>query len=527
MKTDNKKQWPLQRLAWVLLTPALVQANPEAPGMYDARNNGMGGAGIAYLDSPAAAMHNPANLAATVGTQHQFDITALMVKLEGSFAGPDNVQESPWIIAPLPFTGYQKRLSDRVTGGAALYMALGFGGGFEDVEQYGTGRPCTKQISDVFITDPGGSITLNPAAQNNDYCPPNGRDEVVNLALFEVAFPFSYEVTDDLRVGLSLRFPFGMFTQTTSEDIVGAFIPPEQAAGSYGLGYTQVESKMFGFGSPGFMLGVTYDVTSYFSVAATYRSKVTTTMKGKTDLYLDSNIVTQPALEALGGLTVGEYADLISTIPVVGPLLGARSGDSLASFARRIAEDIDSQIEWSTSKAIELGFALRILPNLMFAADWRHQYLSESNKAFIVELKEPIFQATGLNQLGQQLNWKDVYSWSFGLEYTHKESQQFRFGYSIGNSATPEEFHNAFTPPPADKQDSFYVGYGTKVGKWQYDVGFSYAVVEYEIDQPYDSNGDPVDPPNCRPGQLVKSGCPGKSSVTSAFLALSANYILP
>ncbi|MEZ5507633.1 MAG: outer membrane protein transport protein, partial [Gammaproteobacteria bacterium] len=500
---------------------------PEAPGMYDARNHGMGGAGIAYLDSPVAAMHNPANLAATVGTQHQFDISLLLVKLEGSFAGPENVQDSPWIIAPLPFTGYQKRLSDRITGGAALYMALGFGGGFEDVKQYGTGRQCTSQVSDIFISDSGGSVTLNPDAQYNDYCLSKGRTEEVNLALFEVAFPFSYEISDDLRVGISLRFPFGMFTQTTSEDIVGAFVPPEQANGSYGLGYTQVESEMFGFGTPGFLVGVTYDVTPYFSVAATYRSKVTTTMKGETSLYLDSNIVTQPALEALGGLSVGEYAELINSIPVVGPLLGAHQGDSLERFARRIAEDIESQIEWSTSKAIELGFALRITPNLLFAADWKHQYLSESNKAFIVELKEPLFQATGLNQLGQQLNWKDVYSWSFGLEYTYRETQQFRVGYSVGNSATPEAYHNAFTPPPADKQDSFYIGYGTKVGKWQYDVGFNYAVVDFEIDQPYDADGNPVDPPTCRPGQLVKSGCPGKSGVTNMFVTMSANYILP
>src|SRR5690606_11366863 len=111
--------------------------------------------------------------------------------------------------------------------------------------------------------------------------------------------------------------------------------------GSYGLGYTQVESEMYGYGKPGFLFGVTYDVTSYFSVAATYRSKVTTTMKGETSLYLESNIVTQPAMEALGGLTVGEYADLINSIPIVGPLLGAHSGDSLERFARNIAEDIE------------------------------------------------------------------------------------------------------------------------------------------------------------------------------------------
>lgn len=523
----NKNKNKARTLVWfsALMTGAAM-ANPEAPGMYDSRVHGMGGAAIAYIKSPAAAIHNPANLAATVNTQHQFDITSLLVKLEGSFAGPDNVQSSPWIIAPLPFTGYQKRLTDDITAGYALYMAVGFGGGYDNVKQYGTGRQCTRQISDVFVVS-SGSIVLNSDAQMNDYCPPHGRSEEVNLALFELAFPFSYEITDKLRVGLSLRLPFGMFTQKTSEDIVGAFVPPELAAGSYGLGYTQVESKMYGTGNPGFLFGITYDVTDYFSVAATFRSKVTTVMKGETSLYLDSNIVTQPAIGALGGLTIGEYAELINSIPLVGPLLNASSNSTLGEFARDIAEDIDSEISWSTSKHIELGFALQVTPNLLFAADWKHQFLAESNKAFIVELKDPLFQATGLDQLGQQLNWKDVYSWSFGLEYALAENRQLRFGYSMGNSATPPAYHNAFTPPPADKQDAYYVGYGFKSGKWQYDMGFSYGFVEYEIKQPYDADGNPVDPPTCRPGQLVKSGCPGKSSVTAIFLSLAANYILP
>lgn len=525
MNTNKKSKVIFWGVASALMTGQAV-ANPEAPGMYDARVHGMGGAAVAFIDSPAAAIHNPANLAATRHTQHQFDITFLAVKLEGSFAGPENVQSSPWIIAPLPFTGYQRRLTDRITGGAALYMALGFGGGYENVKQYGTGRQCTDEITDVFIQGNNG-IVLNTDAQMNDYCRSKGRTEEVNLALFEVAFPFTYEITDKLRVGLALRVPFGMFTQTTSEDIVGAFIPPEQAAGSYGLGYTQVESEMYGYGKPGYLFGITYDVTDYFTVAATYRSKLTTTLKGETDLFLESNILTEPALDALGGLSIGEYADLINSIPLIGPLLNASSNQSLEGFARNIAEGIDSELEWSTAKHIELGFALRVTPDILFAADWKHQYLADANKAFIVQLNDPLFKATGLDQLGQTLNWKDVYSWSFGLEFTLAEDKHLRFGYSVGNSGTPERYHNAFTPPPADKQDAFYVGYGVKSGKWQYDIGFNYAFVDYEIAQPYDSEGNPVDPPSCRPGQLVKSGCPGESSVETYFLSMSANYILP
>ncbi len=296
MNLHNKKKPVCWRVLLVAGMPVLGFANPEAPGTYDARNHGMGGAGIAYLDSPAAALHNPANLASTRDTQHQFDISALFVKLKGSFAGPENVTESPWIIAPLPLQGYQKRVSDDMTMGVALYFATGFGGGFEDVEQYGTGKPCTSRLDQVLQIQPGSGAVLNNAALNNDFCPPFGRDERVEIAVLELAFPVSYEVSDDLRVGISFRLPFGTFEQTTSEDIAGAFTGPMTPVGSFGLGYAQVESKMWGVGNPGVLLGVTYDVTSYFSVAATYRSKTTTTMRGDTQLFLDSNLLIQQAM---------------------------------------------------------------------------------------------------------------------------------------------------------------------------------------------------------------------------------------
>lgn len=516
---------------WAMLiaatVPATALANPEAPGTYDARNHGMGGAGIAYLDSPAAALHNPANLAATRDTQHQFNISALFVQLGGSFAGPENIQDSPWIIAPLPLQGYQKRISDKVTAGAALYFATGFGGGYEDVKQYGTGKPCTSRLDQVFTLPSGGGVMLNGSALNNDYCPPSGRNETVEIALLELAFPVSYEFSDDLRVGVSLRFPFGTFEQKTSEDIAGAITAPDTPVGSYGLGYAQVESKMWGIGSPGVLLGVTYDVTSYFSVAATFRSKTETTMEGETQLYLDSNLLIQQAMQSLGGLTLGDLAGVLNSIPNIGPLLAVQSNESVNAFATRLTTDIKSEMTWSAAQAVEFGMALQVTPDLLFAADWRHQYQADSSKEFMVVLKEPLFQAAGLTKLGQVLNWKDVYLWSFGLEYALSDLQRLRLGYSVGNSATPAEYSNPFTPPPADKQDSLYVGYGVTTGKWTWDVGFNYAAVDYQIAQPYDSEGNPVDTPNCRPGQLVKTGCPGETSVTQMMLSFSALYRLP
>ena len=521
-----KPLWSVQLwlVALGVLSPLLGYANPEAPGMYDARNMGMGGAGVAHLNSPAAVLHNPANLVEAEASQNQSAFTLLAVKLGGSFAGPDEYQESPWIAVPLPFWGYVEKASNDFSYGASFYLALGFGGGYEDVKRYGTGKPCTYDPSDVLISDGSGGVTLDPDAIDNDQCLSHGREEMVNMAIFELAFPFSYRVTDKLKLGVSLRFPFGMFEQQTTEDFAGAFTDPDSPVGSYGLGFTQVKSKMYGVGNPGVLLGVSYDVTDYFTVAASYRTKTTTVMKGSTDVVLESNMLLAPAITTFGGLPVGDYANLVNSIPGVAQLVAIRNTDDLLGVAESIATDIDSQISWSTAEAIEFGIALQVTPSVLFAMDWRRAYYSDSNKDFIVELKEPIFEVSGLDRLGQTLNWDDSDTISLGVEWNFKLHQYLRFGYSASNSATPPAYTNAFTPPPADYQDSFYVGYGAQVGKWILDIGFNYAAVEYTIDQPYDSDGNPVDTPTCRPGQLVKSGCPGLQTVESYFLGLSANY---
>ena len=528
MKFKRSKHLPGALLSVIVSVGA--QANPEAPGMYDSRSHGMGGASLAHLNSPAAVLHNPANLVDTNKSQNQTNFTLLAVKLGGSFAGPDHYQESDWIAVPLPFWGYVTKAHDDLAFGASVYLGLGFGGGYEGVDRFGTGKPCTHHPSDIIITDPDnpGNVILDPDAIDNDLCLKDGREEMVNLAIFELAFPVSYQVNDKLKIGASLRFPFGMFEQQTTEDFAGAFTDPMTPVGSFGLGYTQVQSKMYGYGNPGVLLGVTYDVTDYFSVAAAWRSQVTTTLKGDTDVVLESNILFNPALNALGGLVVPDSnADLINNnVPGITQLVSIVGGDSINDIANQIATGIDSELVWKTAETIELGIAVQVTPNVLFAMDWKRLYLEDSNEEFIVQLNEPIFTASGLDKLGQRLEWEDADVWSFGVEWAFSLRQNLRFGYSVGNSATPEAYTNAFTPPPADRQDSFYIGYGTTRGDWVVDVGFNYAAVEYTVDQPYDENGNPVDTPTCRAGQLVKSGCPGLQTVESIFFSFSANYRL-
>lgn len=498
-------------------------ANPEPPGMYDSRNHGMGGAGVAHLSSPAAAQHNPANLDAVDTKQFQANLTALMVNFTGSFSGPGNEQESGWQPVPLPFFGNNRRISERVTWGSAFYVAVGFGGGFEDVKQYGTGQACTNSINDVFGDPSSGSLILQTGTETNDYCLEEGREEFVQLAVMELAAPISYRVNDRLRLGVTFRFPFGIFEQQTSQDIIGAFGDNNNPFGTHGLGMAQITSEMFGYGNPGVLLGVSYDVTPYLTVAATYRSKITVDFSGDTNLALDSNALLDVLLDEAGSIPIGIFSGLVSNIAQLNELISLKNGDDVNDFADRIASDIDSETQWSIPKAIELGMALRVTPNLLVAFDWRHQYHSEANKELIVKLNDPLFEELGLAGLGQVLDWKDVYGWSLGFEYNLTSLLQVRMGYGEANSATPTEYTNPFTPPPG-LQTAYYAGLGYHKEGWQYDLGLSYSLVENEIDQPFDDQGNPVPTRTCQPGQVVKSGCPGEQAITSVFFSFSAYY---
>ena len=119
MKFKRSKHLPGALLSVIVSVGA--QANPEAPGMYDSRSHGMGGASLAHLNSPAAVLHNPANLVDTKKSQNQTNFTLLAVKLGGSFAGPDHYQESDWIAVPLPFWGYVTKAHDDLAFGASVY----------------------------------------------------------------------------------------------------------------------------------------------------------------------------------------------------------------------------------------------------------------------------------------------------------------------------------------------------------------------------------------------------------------------
>jgi len=288
------------------------------------------------------------------------------------------------------------------------------------------------------------------------------------------------------------------------------------------LGYARVESEFLGKGDPGVLLGVTYDLLPSLTVAATYRSEIVVDFSGESDMLLRTNPALAELFDALGGLPIGAASTIIGLVPGVGDLLSLDPSDDVDSFATRIASDIASETQFAIPKAIEVGMAWEVNPKWLVAVDFRRQYHSESpaNQRINVTLTDPLFSS--LRPLGQSIGWRDVDAWNFGVEYLYSGNLKLRAGFNFGNSATTKAFNHPIGTPFAERQGSVGGGFGYTNGQWQYDFAFTYAAIEFEIPQTFDENGDVVFPDNCQPGQLTKTGCPGRTTTTNLSLGFSA-----
>ena len=160
-----------------LCLPARARANPE-PSVYDGRSVGLGGSGIAYLDGPAALVHNPALLERVETFEASLVNTLLFARLVAPFAGEGSEIATDTLVAPLLFAGGAGRVHERVVIGLGAYITTGFGGGFSNVSAV-------------------GDQTLDPP-----------RDQTVTMVVGELGAPVSVRLTDELRLGVTLRLPY-------------------------------------------------------------------------------------------------------------------------------------------------------------------------------------------------------------------------------------------------------------------------------------------------------------------------------
>lgn len=223
----------------VLAPLGVAHANPEPPA-YDARGVGIGGTGLAYLDSPAAIFHNPANLQGIDRFELSLALTAIIVDLQAPLAGPDSEDHTGWRFAPLPFFGLALRVHERVVLGLGAYVLTGYGGSYDDVEVV-NGEPL-----------------------------PEPMDQSATLWVAEASVSAGFRIVPELDLGLALRFPYASQRANVYQEI-------------FEDTWRDVEQDVSGVGRmPGVLLGVTARPLPELAFALTYRSKVRIDMEGTT-----------------------------------------------------------------------------------------------------------------------------------------------------------------------------------------------------------------------------------------------------
>jgi long-subunit fatty acid transport protein len=351
----------------------------------------MGGAIGPIVDGPAAIYHNPAGLAQIDRMELNLTLSPMLVNLQAPFAGAGTEQSTGWIVAPLGFGGGALRINRFTTIGAGFYLTTAFGGRFSDVERIGD---CSLPAADRMTC--------------GDVDPPNGADQDLTFFVAEAAIPVAFNIRENLRVGVSLRLPFGI-------QIVDSY---SQVGGG---NYNRAEQRVMGVGIPGVLAGVQWDPIPQVSLSFVYRSKVRVPMHGHVD----------------------------------------------TSFGGAMLNDLHVRTHWYVPHMFRLGVAWRGLDDrLRLVAEGRIQLHKEANAEQVFHIDT----GTALGTIDQHvpLGWRNAYVLSLGAEYLISERWPIRLGFSYGNSATPRARATPFTPPP-NTAPGFYAGAGYHARTWSLD----------------------------------------------------------
>lgn len=437
-----------------------ARANPEPTATYDGRVVGMGGASVAHVDNAPAIAHNPAGLGRIEHSTFTLASAVLMVRYTAPFAGPGSEQNSPPLIAPVPFVGGGGRISDRLTIGGAFYITTGFGGTFRDIRRIDDFQP-----RDPCPNAPVGA-TCGLGGENPEIVTQGADEQVIRLFVTEVAASLAYEFTDTFRAGISLRLPWAQQSAVAMQELL-----PNQ----WGV----VNQSVRGFGLPSATVGLQWDPTSRLSLGFVYRARAAARMNGT---------------------------------------------NKLRFFGDEAEQDvIDASTRWVTPNMIRAGVTGRLADNrLLLSFEFRAQFHKPVNDRQQFDLSsdsvatQNALDGSGLNPFIAPFNWKNVYYPTLGMEYQVADHWWIRAGASVGVSATPLRTASPFAPPPGVTY-SYSAGIGGEFGSWRVDLGYQQAINgPYTIDQ--------RDAINCRNNAQQKSGCDGTYQIDAYTFGLSLGY---
>jgi long-subunit fatty acid transport protein len=243
----------------VLSVANTASANLEFNGLFDARSHGMGGTGVAFLDSAGAIPINPALLDQIGKLTIGLDVFVIVAQPEAPYTishldangqpyqNYETIRSPSVWSPPLPFVGGAYRLAERFVLGLGVYPVQGMG----TTAEY---KPAPDQYPD---------ITLRPKAA---------------LGMIEIGDALSVRILDNLSLALMWRITY--VTQSASTPVPGN--PPIGTLLDSMHNPMYADVDVSGVNFAGIQAGVFYKPLPNLGLGFSYRNKVVVDSSGTT-----------------------------------------------------------------------------------------------------------------------------------------------------------------------------------------------------------------------------------------------------
>lgn len=225
--------------AVLFFTPTLAWANLEPSALYDARSMGMGGTGVASLDSAAAPFHNPAGLASIESSAYTLALTPLLSNAGAPFLDPG--------------TGGSSQLDTGLTGGPLMLFGAGY------------------RVASNVVVGATGFLTAGTGATFAAIPTFGNADASFQVFSGEFQVPVAWEITEALSVGVAWRGAFSRLSTT---------IPAPADPNNPAAGFVVPEATLSDFNPLGVQVGVRYQVAPWLRLGLSYRSKMAMSLTG-------------------------------------------------------------------------------------------------------------------------------------------------------------------------------------------------------------------------------------------------------
>ena len=183
------------------------------------------------------------------------------------------------------------------------------------------------------------------------------------------------------------------------------------------------------------------------------------------------------------GIHIGFYYRPIEPLKL-GLAYRSKTTAALSGTATSGGQEFDTSVDFSFPHGLRWGAAYEAIPErFVVALDMRYLFHAEANEEIVTE--------TNGVETSQEIDWNDSFFVGLGLEYFVTEQFAARGGYSLTTSATPENRPAPFFLP-AGILNTFHLGGGIRLEKFDIDVGGYYLFGSSEFEGPFVPPSGPV-----------------------------------